>query len=42
LRGLCGGTPRPPLQPLGEAEIADVRAELDRAVHTGLIKAVSL
>jgi len=42
LRGLRGGAPRPPLQPLAAAELAELRAELDRVVQAGLIKAASL
>jgi 4-hydroxy-2-oxoglutarate aldolase len=42
LRGLRGGAPRPPLPPLTDAELADLRAELDRVVQARLIRAVSL
>jgi 4-hydroxy-2-oxoglutarate aldolase len=42
LRGLRGGAPRPPLQPLAAAELDELRAELDRLVAAGLVKAASL
>jgi 4-hydroxy-2-oxoglutarate aldolase len=42
LRGLRGGPPRPPLQPLVAAELAELRAELDRLVASGVIPALAL
>ena len=42
LRGLRGGAPRLPLQPLAAAEVDELRAELDRLVAAGLIKAAAL
>jgi 4-hydroxy-2-oxoglutarate aldolase len=42
LRGLHGGAPRPPLQPLAAAELAELRAELDRLVAAELIAAPAL
>ena len=42
LRGLSGGAPRPPLQPLAAAELAELRAELDRLVAAELIAAPAL
>jgi len=42
LRGLRGGAPRPPLQPLAPAEVAELRAELDRLAAGALVAATSL
>jgi len=42
LRGLRGGPPRPPLQPLGAAALAELRTELDRLVVAGVIPTLAL